>query len=228
MSIFSRFADIINSNLNALLDKAEDPQKLIRMVIQEMEDTLVEVRTVSAKSLAEKKELSRKFESMQRQVLDWSAKAELALSKDREDLARAALIEKQKLTTQLEIEQKHLSELDKTLSALSSEIQQLQEKLSDARLRQQTIAQRFNAQNSRLKVKRKIFESESVSVVEKFERFERQIDKVTAETESFDLGNSGLKAQFDELESDEKINDELTAIREKLNSKGTKSKQKEA
>ncbi len=228
MSIFSRFADIINSNLNALLEKAEDPQKLIRMVIQEMEDTLVEVRTVSAKSLAEKKELSRKFESMQRQVLDWSAKAELALSKDREDLARAALIEKQKLTTQLEIEQKHLSELDKTLSALSSEIQQLQEKLSDARLRQQTIAQRFNAQNSRLKVKRKIFESESVSVVEKFERFERQIDKVTAETESFDLGNSGLKAQFDELESDEKINDELTAIREKLNSKGTKSKQKEA
>jgi len=130
MSIFNRLSDIINSNISALLDKAENPEKLIRMVIQEMEETLVEVRSGTAKVIAEKKSLSRRAEKLRKHAADWGARAELALSKGREDLAKAALLEKSNIVSSVEITEKDLKKLDETLDKLSVEIEQLQAELS--------------------------------------------------------------------------------------------------
>ena len=145
MSIFSRLSDIINSNISALLDKAENPEKMIRMVIQEMEETLVEVRSGTAKVIAEKKTLMRRSEQLKKQANDWEGKAELALSKGRDDLAKAALMEKSNLNSSVDITEKDLEKLDLTLDKLSSEIEQLQAKLNDARARQKTILMRTKA-----------------------------------------------------------------------------------
>ena len=134
MGIFSRLSDIINSNINSLLDKAEDPEKMIRMVIQEMEETLVEVRSTSARIIADKKELVRRNSKLEKQVEDWQQKAELALSKSRDDLAKAALLEKSAVSDVINLVQEDMKKLDDSLNKLSNEIEQLQNKLNDARI----------------------------------------------------------------------------------------------
>ena len=169
MSIFNRLSDIINSNISSLLDKAENPEKMIRMVIQEMEETLVEVRSGTAKVIAEKKTLTRRAERLRKQAADWGSKAELALSKGREDLAKAALVEKSNITSSVDITAKDLGKLDETLDKLSTEIEQLQAKLNDARARQKTILMRTKATASRLDVNRHLHSYTIDNAMDKFE-----------------------------------------------------------
>lgn len=217
MGIFSRFSDIVNSNINALLDKAEDPEKMVRLIIQEMEDTLVEVRSTSAKTIAEKKELQRVVSRLEEDVADWQGKAELALSKDRDDLARSALIEKQKSADQAASVNADIANLDLHISKLQDEVSQLQEKLADAKARQKTMLMRQQTVASRLEVKKSLDSTRLNDAMYKFERYEQKIDNLEAQVESYDLGKKTLRDEFAELASQDKIDSELAALKAKMN-----------
>ncbi len=225
MGIFSRFTDIINSNINNLLDKAEDPAKMVRLIIQEMEDTLVEVRSTSAKALAEKKELMRQVERFEQEAAQWQQKAELALSKDREDLARAALLEKKKCVENASALQEELHHVDEHISKLQDEVTQLQDKLLDAKARQKSILLREKTVNSRLKVKQNLHSTKVNDALTRFEHYERKIDDLESQVEAYDLGSKSLADEIAELAEEDKINDELAQLKAKLsNSTATKNK----
>ena len=221
MGIFSRFTDIVNSNINALLDKAEDPEKMVRLIIQEMEDTLVEVRSASAKTLANKKDIVNQIAKFESDASDWQAKAELALSKDREDLARAALQEKKKSAEASETLSKELTAVDEQISKLQDEIGQLQEKLADAKTRQKAIIMRQKTASSRLEVKKTLDSSKVDNAMGRFEQYERKIDDLESQVDAYDLGKKTLQDEFAELEASDKVEDELAALKAKV--KGAKS-----
>jgi phage shock protein A len=218
MGIFSRFTDIINSNINNLLDKAEDPAKMVRLIIQEMEDTLVEVRSSSAKTLADKNDLARQAMRFEKDEQLWQEKAELALSKGREDLARAALIEKKKCGENAASLVDELGHVDEHIAKLQSEISQLQEKLADAKSRQKAIIMREQTATSRLKVKRKIDSGRVNDALSRFDSYERKIDDIESQVESLDLGSKSLADEISDLESDENIDDELAQLKAKIKS----------
>ena len=216
MGIFSRFTDIVNSNINAILDKAEDPEKMVRLIIQEMEDTLVEVRSASAKTLANKKEIANQIAKYESDANDWEAKAELALSKDREDLARAALQEKKKSAEAGEALSKELAVVDEQISKLQDEIGQLQEKLADAKSRQKAIIMRQKTASSRLEVKKTLDSTKVDNAMGRFEQYERKIDDLESQVEAYDLGKKTLQDEFAELEASDKVEDELAALKAKV------------
>ena len=227
MGIFSRFTDIVNSNINALLDKAEDPEKMVRLIIQEMEDTLVEVRSASAKTLANKKEIVSQINKYESDVAEWQGKAELALSKDREDLARAALQEKKKSAEAAESLSKELSVVDEQISKLQDEIGQLQDKLADAKTRQKAIIMRQKTASSRLDVKRPLDSTKVDNAMGRFEQYERKIDDLESQVDAYDLGKKTLNDEFAELESGDKIDEELAALKAKVKGDNTSSSQSE-
>jgi phage shock protein A len=216
MGVFSRFTDIINSNINNLLDKAEDPAKMVRLIIQEMEDTLVEVRSSSAKTLADKKELTRRVSRLEKDAQQWQDKAELALSKDREDLARGALMEKKKSSESAQALLDELVHTDEHLRKLQDEISQLQDKLNDAKARQKAIIIREKSANSRLKVKENLHSTRVNDALNRFDHYERKIDDIEAQVDAYDLGGKSLADEIAELESDEKVDDELAQLKAKI------------
>ena len=217
MGIFSRTRDIVAANMAELLEKAEDPAKMIRMIILEMEETLVEVRASAARTIADSKEMRRHIAKLETLEANWTEKAELALSKDREDLAKAALVEKASVITTVELLDSEMLKLDETLDKLSHEIDQLQSKLNDARARQKTIVMRTTATQSRVDVNRQLHNFNIDNAMNKFEYYEKKIDLMEGQVESMTRESKGLHSEFEELARKEKIDLELQAIKSKLN-----------
>ena len=216
MGIFSRFSDIVNSNINAILDKAEDPEKLVRLMIQEMEDTLVEVRSTAARAIADRKEISRSLTSLEQEARDWQAKAELALDKEREDLAKAALAEKARVVAGADSLRNQQKVIGDGLEKLNDDIVRLEEKLVDAKTRQQAISARHQTAARRLEVRKRLHSYRIDDAFIKFDQFEKRIDDLEAHAESYDLGvKKELKDEFTDLENEDAVAKELRELKSK-------------
>jgi len=215
--MFSRLSDIVNANLNSLLDKAEDPEKIVRLMIQEMEDTLVEVRSAAAKVIAERKERERQLGVLDHEQLDWEHKAELALRKDREDLAKSALQHKAALADQSKLVAQDLVILGNNLAKLNDDIAKLQAKLQDAKARQRTIILRAQNAHTSLKARTQIHSARIDDMLTRFDYAERRIDAVEAQAEALDLGRAKtLNQAFVDLESEDRIKGDLEALKARV------------
>ncbi|AKS42374.1 phage shock protein PspA [Wenzhouxiangella marina] len=219
MGIFSRMGDIINANLNAALEKAEDPEKMIRLMIQEMEDTLVEVRSATAKCMAEKKERARLLKRLEAQQIDWARKAEVALEKDREDLARGALAEKTALGDRIDYLKEELDEYESQLSKYDSDIGKLQAKLNDARGRQRALVMRHRSATHQLKTRKHIYNDKIDEMLDRFDSAEKRIEHIESEAEVLAMGRQGrtLDEEFRNLERDERVEAELAELKSRRN-----------
>ncbi len=217
MGIFTRFSDIVNSNINAILDKAEDPEKIVRLMIQEMEDTLVEVRSAAARSIADKKDLNRRLESLDRELNDWDAKAELAMRKGREDLAKAALVEKSRVSGAAEVLKEDYQSVDEGLGKLNQDIARLESKLEDAKARQKALLARHKTASSRLAARKKIYDYKIDDALIRFEQYTRRIDDVEGRVEAYDLGlPKDLHHEFAGLEAEEFVKKELDELKQRI------------
>jgi phage shock protein A len=216
MSIFSRMTDIINSNLNAMLDKAEDPEKMVRLIIQEMEEALVEVRSTSARAIADRKELERRKQWQEAEATEWERKAEVAVRKGRDDLAKGALAESNKAREVALIMTEELQALEDTLAKLNEDIGALQAKIKDAKARQNAIIMRGKAAQSRLGVRRTLSDHNIDDAIARFELYERKMDDLEGQVESYDMGQKTLSDEISELESDEGLDEQLSQLKARV------------
>jgi phage shock protein A len=217
MGIFSRTRDIIAANVTDLLDKAEDPAKMIRMIIMEMEETLVEVRASAARSIADQKEMRRQIAKLEKLQENWTEKAELALSKDREDLAKAALVEKQKASDMADQLRVEIQVLDDALRASEEDITKLQAKLREARARQNAIVSRLESAHNRARMREMYAGPKVDEAFSRFDHLERRVDYAEGRADALALGAppKTLEEEIAELRNSEKVEAELEALKAK-------------
>jgi phage shock protein A len=213
MGIFTRFRDIVSSNINAMLDKAEDPEKLIRLMIREMEDTLVEIKTACAGVMAGGKKIKRQLDSLGARVKYWEEKAGLAVSKGRDDLAREALVEKRKFSRRIETLESDLAEHDLLIEQYQDDIRQLEEKLRSARDKQRMLVQRHLHARKKRQVQEDIRRIDSSETVMKFDELENRIEHMEAEADLVNYGKATLEEELERLSIDEEIENELLALK---------------
>jgi len=217
MGIFSRTRDIVAANMTDLLDHAEDPAKMIRMIILEMEETLVEVRASAARTIADQKEMRRHIAKLEKLQESWTEKAELALSKDREDLAKAALIERQKAADMADQLKAEIEVLDDALQASEADIAKLQQKLREARARQNAIVARMESAHNRMKLREAYSGARVEDAFSRFEVLERRVDLAEGRADAAGMGEpKTLEDQFAELRSSDKVDAELEALKARL------------
>lgn len=216
MSIFSRMTDIINSNINSLLDKAEDPEKMVRLIIQEMEEALVEVRSTSARAIADRKEVERRKQWQQAEAEEWERKAEVAVVKGRDDLAKGALAESNKAREAMTVLDEELQALESTLAKLNEDVSALQAKIKDAKARQNAIIVRGQAAKSRLGVRQTLSDHNIDDAIARFELYERKIDDLEGQIEAYDVGQKTLAEEISELEADEDLDEQLNQLKARV------------
>ena len=221
MSIFSRTRDIMAANFTELLDRAEDPSRMIRMIILEMEETLVEVRASAARSIADAKEMRRAMVRLEGLTDSWTEKAELALSKGREDLAKAALIERQKAADMAKSLEDEVAVIDGTLKAYEADIAKLQGKLREARARQNAISTRIESAVTRAKAREMLNGSRTEDAFSRFELLERRADFAEGRAEALGMtGPKSLEEEIADLRAEEQVDKELEALKARLANKG--------
>jgi phage shock protein A len=214
MSIFTRFRDIVNSNINAMLDKAEDPEKLIKLMIREMEDTLVELKASCAGVMAGSKKIERNISEVKARVEYWAEKAPLAVSKGRDDLAREALIQKKKYAERVTALEAELKEHEALVDEYQNDIRQLEDKLAGAREKQRILVQRHIHATRKRKAQEDIRRAENSDALFRFEDLENRIERIEAEADMVNFGKSGaLETEFEELGLDDEIERELSALK---------------
>jgi phage shock protein A len=222
MGLFSRFGDIINSNLNAMLDSAENPEKIARLIIQEMEDTLVEVRTAAARAMADKKEMEREIAHYTSVRDDWNNKAELAIDKGREDLARGALMAKQKAESEIARRQDAMTAADEAFHKRQDDLAKLQDKLSEAKAKHRALMMRREAAEQRIRMRTQTHDGKVDEALARYANIERKVDEMEAYADTIKGREPSLEAEFAALESNEAVEAELEALKAKRN--GTKPK----
>jgi phage shock protein A len=219
MSIFTRFKDIVSSNINSMLDSAENPEKLLRLMIQEMEDTLVELKSSCAQMMADKARLGRSGERIAAEVALWDGRAELALSKGREDLAREALLRKREVLAEATRLEEEVRSAEEAVGRYQDEIRQVEDKLLQARDKQRTLVRRHTLAKDRIQSQTNIRRFEHNDVIQRFDSFEHKIDRMEAEADLVNITRkSDLEVEFDRLHQDEQLEKELSALKEKLSS----------
>lgn len=219
MSVFSRFKDIINSNINDILDKVEDPEKMIRLMIQEMEDTLVELKSSCAGKMASRTEIVREKEYNQKKKERWDGRARLALEKNREDLAKEALLEKKSCQNQIDFLEKDVEHFQKLIDECKSNILQLEQKLEEVRQKHKLLIQRHRHAEETKKARSTVREASGTNAFMRFNELERKVEKMEAEAELSGTGSvstDGIEHEFDKLESESEINEELEALKKSM------------
>ena len=219
MSVFSRLTDIVNANLTALLDRAEDPEKMARLMIQEMEDTLVEVRSAAVRAIADRKEMDRRLAEARFAHEDWEKKAELAVAKGKDDLARAALVEKRRAADLLRRLESEQVQVDEVLGRYEEDISRLQSKLDEAKAKRKSLELRAEAAGHSIKARRVLHNAKVDEALARYDRMHRRIDELEGEAEVLDKGRSkSLVDRFAELETEGTVEAELDALRRKVKS----------
>ncbi len=217
MGIYSRLSDIVNSNLHSMLDRAEDPEKMIRLAIGEMEDTLVELRSNAVSSIARRKQLERERSRLGEETTEWQEKAELALTKDREDLARQALMLVEEFRARDDEFSGELDALNEALEKIDSDIGRLNDKLRDAKARQKALLLRQKTASVQLRAKNQVNDQKIAEAVARFEAFERKVGDLEARTEVQDLGRGEvLEKEFSNLEKQDKIEEQLIRMKARM------------
>jgi phage shock protein A len=216
MGIFTRVRDIISSNINSMLDKAEDPEKLVKLMIREMEDTLVEIKASCAGAMASKKKIQRAHEEAKERASQWGDKAQLAVNKGREELAREALLEKRRYQERVDSLAGEAAQVDGLVEQYQSDIMQLEEKLASAREKQRVLVQRHIHAQGKKRAQQDLRRADATDAILRMEQFENRIERMEAEADLVNFGRKrSLEDEFAAIEDDEELERELAELKAK-------------